>query len=287
MLFARASDRWNMNRRSFWQKQIQGVGMKTNVCAITLGLLFANVPQAMADDIHLGAAFSSGYSDGDYGTNKDTNVLLGLSTLSAKTGNFQFNVSVPYMRISGRGLVVMDAAGNPIIINRNASLPADVRSGFGDLNLSTTYAIPPEVLDDFKVSISGRVKVPTASGRRRLSTGEADYGMSVDVAKAYDRWQPFVTIGYLIAGRPSGFVLKNTVSASAGTSYDISDSLVAITSYDYDSPSSPLVASSQNLFWSLSWIVNDKITLTGYATKGISSGSPNVGTGLILAYGFN
>ena len=264
-------------------------GMKKNICAIIIGLLLANAPRAMASDLdlHWGAAAGFGYSDGDYGKNKDTNVLLGLSTLSAKTGNFQFNVSIPYMRISGRGLVVFDAAGNPIIINRNASLPANVRSGFGDLNVSGTYAIPPEVLDDFKVSFSGRIKAPTASGRRHLSTGEADYGMSVDVAKAYDNWQPFATIGYLIAGRPAGFVLKNTFSASAGTSYDISDSLVAIASYDYNSPSSPLVGSSQDLFWSLSWIVNDKITLTGYTTKGISSGSPDVGTGLILAYGFN
>lgn len=261
--------------------------MKKTVCAIALGLLLANAPSAMADDLHLGGTFGFGYSDGNYGTDKDTNVLLGLSTLSAKTGNFQFNVSMPYMRISGRGLVVFDAAGNPIIINRRLSLPADVRSGFGDLNLSAAYAIPPEVLDDFKVSISARVKAPTASGRRRLSTGEADYGASVDVARTYGRWQPFVTLGYLVPGQPEGYVLKNTLSVSTGTSFEFSDSLVAIASYDYDSASSPLLSSSQNLFSSLSWIVNDKITLTAYATKGLTSGSPDIGTGLILAYGFN
>ena len=263
--------------------------MKKTVCAIALGLLLTNAPRAMADDpgIRLSGAFGFGYSDGDYGTNKDTNVLLGLSTLSAKTGNFQFNVSMPYMRISGRGLVVFDTAGNPIIINRRLSLPADVRSGFGDLNLSATYAIPPEILDDFKVSISGRLKAPTASSRRRLSTGEADYGASIDVAHAYGRWQPFATIGYLVSGQPVGYVLKNTFSASTGTSFEFSESLVAIASFDYDSASSPLLSSSQEVFSSLSWIVNDKITLTGYATKGLRSGSPDIGTGLILAYGFN
>ena len=264
-------------------------GMKKNICAITIGLLMAHAPHAVAEDLdlHFSEAAGFGYSDGNYGTNKDTNVLLGTSTFSAKTGNFQFNVRVPYMRISGRGLVVLDAVGNPIIINRNTSLPADVRSGFGDLNFSTSYSIPPEVLDDFKVSLSGRVKAPTASGRRHLSTGEVDYGASIDVAREIGSWQPFITFGYLIQGRPAGFDLRNTLSVSAGTSFEVSDDLVAITSYDYDSPSSPLVGSSQNLFWSLSWIVNDKITLTGYTTKGISSGSPDVGTGLILAYGFN
>jgi hypothetical protein len=162
-----------------------------------------------------------------------------------------------------------------------------VRRGFGDLNLGMTYSIPPEILDDWKVSITERVKAPVASGRKRLSTGAVDYGTSIDVARDFDDWQPFVTIGYLIAGQPSRFVLKNTWSWSLGTSYTISDSLIAITSYDYDSSSSPLLSSSQDLFWSLSWIANDKLTLTGYVTKGITTGSPNVGTGLILAYGVN
>jgi hypothetical protein len=263
--------------------------MKNNILAITLGLLLVDAGSAMADDpgVRLSGTFGFGYSDGNYGTDKNTDILLDLSTLSAKIGDFQFNASMPYMRISGRGLVVFDAAGNPIVINRRTSLPADVRTGFGDLNLSATYAVPPEVLDGFKVSFAGRVKVPTASGRRRLSTGEADYGMSVDVARTYGRWQPFATIGYLIPGKPAGYSLNDTLSVSTGTSFEITDSLVAIASYDSDSASSPLLSTSQELFWSLGWIVNDKITLTGYATNGLSSGSPGVGAGLIMAYGFN
>jgi hypothetical protein len=111
--------------------------------------------------------------------------------------------------------------------------------------------------------------------------------MSVDVSRAYGRWQPFVTAGYLISGQPATYSLKNTLSVSAGTSYELTDSLIAIVSYDFDSASSPLLASSQELFASFSWLVNDKITLTGYATNGMSSGSPKVGAGLIMTYGFN
>ena len=263
--------------------------MKKTICAAVLTLLLAGARSAMAEVLgfSLGSSFGLGYSDGHYGTDKDTNVLLGLTTFSAKTGNLEFDVGMPYMRISGRGLVVFDAAGNPIVINRRTSLPADVRTGFGDLNLSATYAIPPEVLGDFEVKFTGRVKLPTASAHRRLSTGKTDYGMSVDVSRAYGRWQPFVTAGYLISGQPATYSLKNTLSVSAGTSYELTDSLIAIVSYDFDSASSPLLASSQELFASFSWLVNDKITLTGYATNGMSSGSPKVGAGLIMTYGFN
>jgi hypothetical protein len=263
--------------------------MKKIVCAAVLPLLLAGAGSATAEDLDLRLAGSLGfgYSDGNYGTAKDTDVQLGLPTLSAKTNDFQFNVSMPYMRISGRGLVVFDAAGNPIVINRRTSLPADVRTGFGDLNLSATYAVPPVVLDDFEVKLTGRVKIPTASARRRLSTGKADFGMSIDVARAYGRWEPFVTVGYLLSGQPADFSLKNTLSISTGTSFELTDSLIAIASYDYDSASSPLVSSSQEMFGSLSWIANDKITLTGYATGGLSYGSPDIGAGLIVTYGFN
>jgi hypothetical protein len=96
-----------------------------------------------------------------------------------------------------------------------------------------------------------------------------------------------VAFGYLIPGRPAAYSLKNTLAVSIGTSFELTDSLIAISSYDYDSASSPLVSSSQDVFGSLSWIVNDKTTLTGYATGGLSSGSPNFGAGLIVAYGFN
>jgi hypothetical protein len=199
----------------------------------------------------------------------------------------KFAVSMPYMRISGRGLVVFDAAGNPIVINRRTLLPPDVRTGFGDLNLSTTYSIPPALLDDFEVKLTGRIKLPTASVRRRLGTGAADFGMSVDVSRPFGIWGPFVTVGYLIPGGRATYSLYNTVSISAGTSVELNDHLVSVVSYDFDSATSPLVGTSQEMFGSLSWILSDSITLTGYGTAGLSPGSPNVGGGLLVSYGFD
>ena len=86
-------------------------------------------------------------TNGSYGTQQNTNILLGLSTLSLSDGNLKFTASIPYMRISGRGLVVFDASGNPILINRRASVVPDVRTGWGDLDLGVSYVIPPAVLD--------------------------------------------------------------------------------------------------------------------------------------------
>jgi len=241
----------------------------------------------LPDGWQLGGTLGMTDTNGDYGTALNTNVLLGLTTLSMANGNFKFSASVPYMRISGRGLVVFDASGNPIIINRRLSVAPDVRTGWGDLNLSASYTIPPAVLSGFEVRVSGVVKAPTAAARRRLSTGEADYGASIDVSRQFGAWTPFVTVGYLDQGQPRGYTLYNTTSVSAGTSLEINDQLVAVASYDFDSADTPLVEAGQELFGSLSWVRDDRFTLTGYTTVGLTSGSPSVGVGFLVSYGFN
>ena len=212
---------------------------------------------------------------GSYGTAQKTNVFLSLATISVANSDFKFSASVPYMRISGRGLVLFNASGNPIVVNRRAVGPADVRTGWGDLNLSASYTIPSSVLDDFELRISGLAKLPTAPSRRRLNTGEADIGMSVDVSRQWGAWGPFLTVGYMDRGQPRGYTLYNTTSVSAGTSLQLRDDLVAVASYDYDSADSPLVPSAHQMFGSLSWI------------RGLTAGSPDLGAGLLISYGLN
>jgi hypothetical protein len=268
------------------------IAMKT---ALALALL--SLPAAAADRDHgkyisfedwqFTGTFGYNYSNGDYGTTRDTNVDLGLATLSATTGNFRFTASMPYMHIDGRGLVVFDASGNPIVINRRTALPNDNRTGWGDLNLSASYTIPAAILDGYEVRLSGVTKVPVASERRRLSTGKSDYGMSVDVSRQFGKWMPFVTFGYLSVGQAVGYTLYDTTSVSAGSSLELSDNLVATASYDFDSADGPLTPDAHSLFSSLSWVRDDKITLTGYGTVGLSNGSPDMTVGFLVSYGFN
>jgi hypothetical protein len=242
---------------------------------------------AQPDDWQLTSTFGFGHSSGNYGTTRETSVDLGLSTLSLSTGDFRFTASVPYMRIDGRGLVVLDASGNPIVINRRTALPPDTRTGWGDLNLSASYTVPAAILADFEVRVSAVTKQPIASARKRLSTGAADYGMSVDVSRQFGKWAPFLTVGYLSVGQPVGYTLYDTTSVSAGTSLELSDDLVAIASYDFDSQDGPLVPAAQSLFGSLSWVRGDKVTLTGYGTVGLSAGSPAMGIGFLVSYKVN
>ena len=195
---------------------------------------------------------------------------------------------MPYMRISGRGLVVFDASGNPIVINRQHCSARPMCAPAGAISISAPPTpFPPPSWTISRCRLTGVTKVPTGSARRRLSTGEADFGASVDVSRQFGVWRPFVTVGYLDPGKPAGFTLYNTTSVSAGTSLELSDDLVAIASYDFDSADARRCRQRHELFGSLSWVRDDRITLTGYGTAGLSAGSPDVGVGLLVSYGFN
>ena len=62
---------------------------------------------------------------------------------------------------------------------------------------------------------------------------------------------------------------------------------MALVSYDYDSSDTPLVPAGHELLGSLSWIRDDRVTLTGYGTVGLSAGSPDVGVGFLISYSLN
>lgn len=90
-----------------------------------------------------------------------------------------------------------------------------------------------------------------------------------------------MTVGYRIPGDPAGIDLRNSVTASVGTSI-VSGSLVAIASYDYSGATSALSEDSHSLFGALSGPITTGLNLTGYTTVGLSEGAPDFGVGLLI-----
>jgi hypothetical protein len=224
------------------------------------------------------------YSSGKYGQRQSTDIVVGLTNLTVTAGNFQFGASMPYLNIVGPAYVVIGASGLPIVISPKAGTSATERGGWGDLNLSATYTLPSGSLDDFDVSFTGRTKIATANAAKGFTSGANDFAFSIDVSRQFDGWGPFVTFGYTFPGNPSFFAFNDAPSFSVGSSVQLSDSLVAIASYDFDGSISPSLADAQQLFGSISWLVDEKWSVTVYAEKGLSSGAPQVGTGLLISW---
>ena len=228
----------------------------------------------------VGLSFSTGidYSTGNYGLDEDTNILVVPFALRATTGNLSFTASLPYISIDGPGGVVVGPGGEPL---PGVPTQSGKRSGLGDLSLGATYTVPAEALGGVELGLGGRVKLPTSSEDRQLSTGKTDVSLSAEASYAVGKAVPFVNIGYRFLGDPEGFDLRNGPTASIGSSFQLGAS-VLIASYDYARASSDLTEDSHELFAGLSAPLSPGLTVTGYGVKGFSQGSPDFGAGLLI-----
>jgi len=231
----------------------------------------------------LGLSFTTGadYSVGDYGAAANTKILLVPFSLRATTGRLRLSATLPWLRIDGPGYIVGGAEGGPIVIDPNSPAPRTVRSGIGDVTFGATYGLLQQDKAGIDLDIGARVKLPTASRSKGLSTGKTDVSVSADISRSFGNVTPFVTLGYRMPGDPTGFDLKNSASVSVGSSF-VAGKSVVIVSYDYSGRTSAFSDPSHSLFGALAVPVTKRITLTGYGTAGLSNGAPDYGVGMLL-----
>ena len=227
-------------------------------------------------------SFSVGadYSSGKYGGTEATKIWIAPISATVKADSWRFSATIPYLRISGPGGVVIGPDGRPLPGVPGAS---GKRDGFGDLSLAATYSLPTDALGGFLVDLTGRVKLPTSEKSKHLGTGKTDYTVSTDISYPIGDWAPFVDVGYRMPGSPSGVDLKNSVTASVGTSY-VMDKTVLIASYDYAEKSSPFAKDSHEVFGAVSSPLTSHLNWTLYGIAGLSDGAPDYEAGLLLTY---
>lgn len=261
--------------------------MKAFAFAVAIAALLplaarADEQKPASGNVALSASTGIDYSRGRYGTDAHTDIFVSLVGLTLQTGDLRLTLNQPYLRIEGPASVVLD--GKSVVINPKAGTGRSERDGFGDLSLGANYDIPAEDLDGFDLNVGGTFKLPTASTKRSLGTGESDFSVSADLSYDFDSVSPFVTMGYRMPGDPTGYTLRNTVLASLGADMPLGDSMLALLAYEYEGAASPLLVSSQDMFASLSWLASDSITVTAYGVAGLSSGSPDTEAGLLLNF---
>ena len=240
---------------------------------------------ALRRDRSVGLSLTSGadFSTGRYGAPAATDILVVPLNLRVKKGPIRVSATLPWLRLDGPANIVGGGEGGPIVIDPNAPAARRVRQGLGDVSLGLDFGIPPEGLAGFQVDLGLRLKLPTSSKSRGLSTGKTDLGLVADISRPIGKVSPFLTLGYRMPGDPEGFELRNTVTASAGTSIALGR-LVAIGAYDYAGASSALSFELHSLFGALAAPVGKKITLTGYGSVGLSRGAPDYGVGLLVTF---
>jgi hypothetical protein len=267
-----------------------GNAPKNFVLCVIVAVTLAGIVPAAAEDVSAApsdtsVSLSSGldYSSGKYGGTRGTDIMVALSDVTLKTGDFQFTAAMPFLTITGPAFLVVGAGGVPVVVNSGKTADKE-RQGWGDLNLSSTYSVPSEVTGDFQVDLTGRIKLATGEQSKGLSSGETDFGFAVDVSRQIGDWAPFVSFGYRVPGTPTAYSLVSAPSFSLGTSYQLGEHFLAIVSYDFDGTISSTLADSQQLFGSISWVATESLTFTTYGEYGVSSGAHKGGAGLLASW---
>ncbi len=217
------------------------------------------------------------YSRGTYGFATETEVLSVPLDLGYESGPWVWRANLSYLTIKGPAAIVGDGAA--------ARPTASSQSGVGDIYIGATYRSGP-VLGQIHLDPTVRVKLPTASESRGLGTGQTDVYGQLDAYRTFGAVTPFATVGYRVLGDSSSYQLKDGIYASGGAHFRTSPATVVTTSLSWGQR---LLASGSNTSDAMVAVTHDidsRWRVMGYALKGFTNASPDLGVGARLTYRF-
>ena len=228
--------------------------------------------------------FSTGidFSRGAYGDVQATEIIVVPVSLRVRTADWlSLGLSTAWLRIEGPG-VVLGPDNEPL-----PGFPTvrQTRQGLGDLNASATVSLPLGNGTRWSVDLTGRVKLPTASKRRSLTTGKTDVSFGANIGYIAGKWLPFVDLGIRIPGDPAGIDLRNSPSVSVGAARVLGANGkggAVIASYDWQRAFSPFAQDSHSLFAAYSHPLAKRFDLTGYGSVGLSGGAAGIEVGVLV-----
>jgi hypothetical protein len=233
------------------------------------------------------AEFLSGveYQAGDYFTGERVELLTVQNVARLRAGRTVVSASLPWHRIEAPGNVVGGPGGGgllglPILVDPTQPAAREVRQGIGDVRLGVGHTLPP--VAGAELTLSGQVKLPTASAERGIGTGETDVAVGAEIARRFGPATPYVAIGYTMPGEPTAYDLRNSLSARGGVALELRQGLRANVGYGYAESVSPLVPDQQQVSTGLSANLSSRLNLGLHGNVGLSEGSPDLGAGVSL-----
>ncbi|MBB6124599.1 transporter [Sphingobium subterraneum] len=285
---------------------------KLHVVALASVAVMACLPAiANAKDGSLTLSTGVSYSEGEYGDIEATKVFAVPVSLTYKNGPWKMRVSAPWVKIDGPASLIATPDGrggsgsgsgssnsgsgsggsnveledgDRVIDDDVLTLTDNKRSGIGDASVSLTYSL--DLGGDFYLEPSAKVKLPTASRKKRLGTGKVDVTLSGDLVKDIGDFSLYVHGRRKFAGKPEGSTIRSTWGTGGGASLNASEGVYVGADYDWQqSAFAGNKASSEITGWgSIGLTKNMRLTL--YAITGLNSQSADFAGGASISYRF-
>jgi len=247
------------------------------------------------------------YSSGKYGTDIRTDTIYAPFTIMASpTERLGLLLEIPFVYQSN-GNVVSGIARGGMQGSRTTMLPAvgmngmngsgngmasssastnQSESGLGDIILKVGYILVPEKVSIPQIRPMAFVKFPTADENKSLGTGEFDGGGAVEVSKWFGNWNPFAEAGYTVQGKSAHLALRDYMTYNAGVGYQVAESFRPILLIKGTTPPADGASGLLEIRLKLKYQATKHTGIDGYAAKGITTNSPDYGTGLAVYYDF-
>lgn len=220
------------------------------------------------------------YQQGRYGLKERSERVSVPTTFRVATGRVQLSASIPYVRVDGpANLVGGGFLGLPIVVDPTRSGTRTRREGLGDVRAAASYRLPTRAVG---VSLSGEVKLPTASRAKGLGTGATDFSLGAEISKRVGAVTPFAALAYTLPGESEGLDLRNAISARAGAALQMGPAVRGHLAYGVAQSLSPDLEKEQQVTTGLNASVSRALSVGLYGSAGLSGSAPDLGAGIQL-----
>jgi hypothetical protein len=280
----------------------------TAICLLALATTLALPHFVNAEEYPYSVGMGFEFSSGKYGTNTRTDAVYAPLTITASpTDRLGLSLEIPFVYQSNGNVLSSIAAGGMQSSRTMKQLAAGMggtmgngtgmtstsatgmnqsESGLGDITLKVGYILLPEKGSLPQIRPMAFVKFPTADQNKALGTGQFDEGVSVEASKWFGDWNPFAEAGYTVQGKSSQLALKNYLAYNAGIGYQVVDNFRPILLVKGSTAPADGATSLLEVRLKLKYQVTNRTGIEGYLAKGVTTNSPDYGTGLSGFYSF-
>lgn len=234
-------------------------------------------------------ASSVNYDTGKYGSGERTSTLYVPVTLKRYYGYADLSVTAGWLSQSSTGIVTR-VGGMPVRAGgrtaRAGATSGGAESGFADLLVKGRYYLRDDGPRSFGLALGGTLKLPTASRKKGLGTGELDEGLGLEFDKKISDWTLLADSYFTIIGDPPGTDYNNQLSFSLGFSRPAAPGLTLTAMYETSSALLDGSPDQREISVGLERKARDGNVYGVSALLGLSSGSPELGLGAGLSRRF-
>lgn len=241
------------------------------------------------------------YLKGDYGEPVETKMWYLPVTLKHRSRKWMAQLTVPYLKLDGPSNVV-GGIREPLSAG-GGSGEAVSEQGLGDVIAKGSYNLLYNTEKQLLLDMQARWKIPTADEKKALGTGQDDYSLQLDIARRWNEYSGFASLGYKWRGDGS---IKREVETQPGTRELVSQqlslddgayvSLGGIWHYratsqlgmvwDYREPANKENAAIQEAIVYGKWRLDRHWSVMTYFGRGFSRNSSDATLGLQCGYRF-